>query len=189
MNEEQQAVLRMLSEGKITTLEAEELLEALGEPEPLTEPDLGIADEDATEETTEGESVEPCSSPEPQAEIQSKIAEKMAHVREKMDQTQEKVQRKMGKMHRKMAHKGFDGPEPPLVDVQGIVEGAMESVSESLRGVTQGMGGAFGKKGLFGEKGVFGKKGDRRHPGGRTLRRLGGDPLRGWGRCDGSGDR
>ena len=32
MNEEQKAILRMLSEGKITAEEAEQLLEALGEP-------------------------------------------------------------------------------------------------------------------------------------------------------------
>ncbi len=133
MNEEQKAILRMLSEGKITAEEAEQLMEAIGKPTPRVEPKTRITAEEASGEKP----APPRRGPDIQSKIEAKVAAKMEKVREKMA-------RKMEKAHRKMERKGFRVTEPPFVDVQGIVDGAMESVSESLRGVRKGMEGKEG---------------------------------------------
>ena len=139
MNEEQKTILRMLSEGKITAEEAEQLMEAIGKPTPRVEPKVRIQDEEEPISSRRGSDI--------QAKIEAKIAAKMEKAREKMARKQEKVQRKMEEMHCKMERKGFHVPEPPFVDVRGIVDGAMKSVSESLRGVSEGMEGMCGKEG------------------------------------------
>lgn len=143
MNEEQKAILRMLSEGKITAEEAEQLMEALGKPTPPTEPKVRIPVEEATGE----KSAPPRRGPDIQSKIESKVAAKMERVREKTARKQEKVQRKMEAMGRKMKRKGSHVPHPPFVDVRGIVDGAMESASGSIRRAAEDMKGGVFEKG------------------------------------------
>ncbi|MCD6334891.1 MAG: DUF4097 family beta strand repeat protein [Candidatus Latescibacteria bacterium] len=150
MNEEQKAILRMLSEGKITAEEAEQLMEAIGKPTPPAEPKVRIPVKEATEE----EPAPPRRGPDIQAKIESKVAAKMEKVREKMARKQEKMQRKMEEMHRKMERKGFRPPKLPSTE-------KMDGMLEEMFGKDGRMFGMDGMlKEMFGEEGMFGKKGD-----------------------------
>ena len=125
MNEEQNTILRMLSEGKITAEEAEQLMETLGEPTPAAEPKTRIPAEEATEEATEerpapprrvgrrSDRRSPRRGPDIQTKIEAKVAAKMEKAREKMARKQEKMHRKMEAMGHKMERTGFRPPKLP----------------------------------------------------------------------------
>ena len=140
MNEEQKTILRMLSEGKITAEEAEQLMEAIGKPTPRVEPKVRIQDEEEPISSRRGSDI--------QAKIESKVAAKMEKAREKIARKQEAMQRKAEAMGRKMERKGFQPPKPPKLPFEEMGK-MFKNLFEMEKML--GNGGVFGKEGMFGK--------------------------------------